>query len=88
MLDALKMESSNRIPFPFYFLDNKQFLLIMDMRLMDASINLDLFWILGLFWTHFSDYGIMFLQNVLFPLFLFSHPRFPQTPTDTPPNPQ
>lgn len=80
MLDALKMENSNRTPFPPLFLDNKQFLLIMDTRLMDASIDSDLFWILDLFWTHFSDYGIMFLRNVLFPLFLFSHPGFPQLP--------
>ena len=47
---------------------------------MDASIDSDLFWILDLFWTHFSNNGIMFLRNVLFPLFLFSHPGFPQLP--------
>ena len=80
MLDALKMENSNQIPFPLLFSDNKQFLLIMDTQLMDASIDSDLFWILDLFWTHLSDYGIMFLRNVLFPLFLFSHPGFPQLP--------
>ena len=87
MLDTLKMENSNRIPFLLLFLDNKQFLLINGHVTNGCKYRLGLILDFGLILDSFLGLWDNVSSKCFIPSFPILSPGISPTPTDTPPNP-